>query len=178
MISSDDSQRLSISSTFPPTRWSRWTGFLLICALTFTGTACGKDDKQVALDDLQSGLAVVAYLTRHDILMISSFPYRYPRHRAEDFVKWVFSPDAEHVWPITEKMIDANPDLEGWRDLPGHPLLPKTVHLVPNEPDPQYEKQVVVKAGDRPDSIVAEAYLTADTPPVLQQEFLLPELHI
>ncbi|CCQ89571.1 exported hypothetical protein [Nitrospina gracilis 3/211] len=158
--------------------WQRGAGFLLTCLLALTSTSCGKDEKQVALDDLKAGMAVVEYLTRHDILMISNFPHRYPRQRAKDFVKWVFSPRAQRVWPVTEAMIEANPDLEGWRNLPGHPLLPKTVQLVPNEPDPQYERQVVVKAGEGPDSIIAEAYLSPDTPPVFQREFSLPELQI
>lgn len=156
-----------------------WILFLMASLLTAAAAGCSqKDEKQVALDDLKSGIAVVEYLTRHDILLISNFPHLYRRQRAKDFVEWMFSAAAQPTWPITEAMIDANPELEGWRTLPGHPLLPTTVHLVPDEPDPQYQQQVVVRAGDDPDSILAEAYLTANTPPVFTREFILPELHI
>lgn len=153
----------------------RGIGIIVLTAGALAG--CADDPKEVARDDLETGIAVVEYLVRHDILLISSFPQLYPRTRPVDFIEWMFSPASRLAWPVTEAMIEDNPKLEDWRNIPGYPVLPKSVHLVAHEPDPQYEKQVVVKAGDGPDSILVEAYLTPDAPPVLTRELMFPELH-
>ncbi len=149
---------------------------LVVLTMLVGGPAGCADKKKVALNDLETGIAVVEYLLRHDILLISSFTRLYPRTRPRDFIEWMFSAASKPDWPVTEAMIEANPKLEDWRDIAGYPVLPKSVHLVPHEPDPQYQKQVVVKVGDGTDSILAEAYLTPDAPPVLSRDLMFPEL--
>lgn len=154
------------------------TGLLILALAASTLAGCAEAKKKTDLKDLETGIAVVAYLLRHDILLISSFPQLYPRTRPGDFIQWMFSPASKNDWPVTEAMIEANPNLEDWQGIPGYPVLPKSIHLVPEKPDPRYQKQVVVKTGDGPDRILVEAYLTPDAPPVLQRELILPELKI
>jgi len=50
----------------------RGIGIVVLTAGVLAG--CAEDPKKVALDDLETGIAMVEYLVRYDILLISSFP--------------------------------------------------------------------------------------------------------
>ncbi len=114
---------------------------------------------------LEQGVASMKYMTSKKFLSRSAFSSLYPEQNPSDFVQYIFSTMGSAEWPVA---FDEG-EKEQLRSI-GVPIMPNNLAIVPNEPDPKNQLQVVVKADDGAGLVIIEAYEQSLDKPVLVVE--------
>lgn len=134
--------------------------FILISILGFL-IACGGGS---APPKLEQGIRVITSMLQPRNLSRSMYAAAFPKGgSASEFVSYIFSDIGAAEWPDHESMGDP----EQARAI-GIPLSPSGVSFVPLEPDPtlENEMQIVVKADEKKDIVIIEAYTDPTKEPI------------
>ncbi len=119
--------------------------------------------------EIRKGIAVVRYMSAPRQLKRSSFLLTYPSGTSEQFLSWMFSPFGASEWPPYEGGIEFGPDEEAMIRKTGVPFIPANLVLIPQEPDSEKGKQVVIRA--ERGLLIAEGYEDPNEPPVIVEEW-------
>ncbi len=113
---------------------------------------------------LSQAVASVSYMTSERWIARSAFQATYPDRKPSDYVSYLFSDLGVAEWPIA---IDEQ-ERQQLRAA-GIPPLPPGIPLVPNRPDPNHERQVVIRADDTEDVVIIEVYETSNSQAIFSQ---------
>ncbi len=132
------------------------------------------DDGPKEHPELNRAIRVVRYMSAESQLERTAFRPVYPEGNPEQFVKWMFSTLGSAVWPPVEGGLEFGREEQKMIQKTGIPLLPAGVSLVPEKPDVEKGKQVVVSGDDERQMLVVEGYLDAQDAPALIKEWRFP----
>ncbi len=124
---------------------------------------------------LQKAENVVRYVSSKHQLKRSSFPALAGEKSPSQFVKWMFSAMGSAEWYMVDASGEFSSDELKMIKKTGVPLLPPDVTIVPDKPNFERGKQVVVKSDNVKNMIVIESYLDPKEPPVRTREWEFPK---
>ena len=124
--------------------------------------------------ELRKGIAVVRYMSAPRQLQRSSFLLAYPNGTSEQFLSWMFSPMGVAEWPPYEEGLEFSPEEEAMIRKTGMPFIPANLVLIPQEPDLEKGRQVVIRANRG--LLIAEGYESPEEPPVVVKKWIFQEL--
>jgi hypothetical protein len=124
--------------------------------------------------ELRKGIAVVKYMSAPRQLQRSSFLLAYPNGTPEQFLSWMFSPLGVAEWPPYEGGLEFNPEEEAMIRKTGMRFIPVGLVLVPQEPDMEKGRQVVIKADTAQRLLIAEGYESPYDSPAVVKKWLFP----
>ncbi len=111
---------------------------------------------------LEQAVKSVEYMTTKRHLARSAFGVYHPEQKPSDFVEYMFSTMGSAEWPVAFDDFEE----EQLRSI-NVPIMPNDIPIEPNNPNPEYTMQVVVKADDEAGLVIIEAYEGSATTPVL-----------
>ena len=103
----------------------------------------------------------------------SAFTVAFPEGLPSEFVNYMFSDMGVAEWPPYEDSGEFSPEELKFIRIP---LIPKDIELVPLYPDPEVEKQLVIKFDDNRGMLIVEGYNDPEQEPVLVREWNLPRV--
>lgn len=115
--------------------------------------------------ELRKGIAVVRYMSAPRQLKRSSFQLTFPSGTSEQFLDWMFSPFGASEWPPYEGGVEFGPEEEAMIRKTGVPFISANLVLIPQEPDLEKGRQVVIRAEGN--LLVAEGYENPEESPVV-----------
>lgn len=146
-------------------------GFLLVTPFLFWDSGTPK------YPELRQAVDVVRHITSPRELGKSSFRFSTGEKFPSDFVKWMFSAMGTAEWYIVDQPgVEFSADELKAMKKGGIPLLPQDVRVVRDKPDPQYEKQIVVKPDDARRMIIVDIYLNPNGAPLRTREWAFPSI--
>ena len=98
----------------------------------------------------------------------------YPEGTSEQFLNWMFSPMGVAEWPPYEGGMEFSLEEEKMVRKTGMPFLPEGLLLMPNEPDLEKGRQVVIHVDTENRRLIAEGYENPSDPPVVIKEWEFP----
>lgn len=125
--------------------------------------------------ELRKGIAVVRYMSSERQIKRSSFLLAYPEGTPEQFLSWMFSPMGLVEWPPYEGGLEFSPEEERMVKKTGIPFLPKDLLLVPDEPELEKGRQVVIQADNEGRRLIVKGYENPSDLPVVIKEW---EFHV
>ncbi len=125
--------------------------------------------------EIKRGVHVVQYMAAKRQIQRSSFRFTHPEGKPSDYVNWMFSALGAAVWPDTEDMAEMDPMIAEQAKSIGAPLIPKGVRILPLSPNPEFEKQIVVKFDNDRRLLIVEGYLDSKGIPVITKELKFPD---
>lgn len=143
-------------------------GISLLFIACFMG--CGGGDPP---SDFEGGFEVVRWWTSPFARTRSAFSYSYPEQKPSQLIAYVFSPLGASEWPPMEGSGEFSPEEESMIRGSGQPLIPAGLAFVSDGPDPDKQRQIVLRADDAQNMIIAEAYADPVKPPVERREYRL-----
>ncbi len=143
-------------------------GFLLVFPLFYYDF----DSKENI--ELRKGIAAVRYMSAPRQLQRSSFLVAYPNGTSEQFLSWMFSPLGVAEWPPYEGGLEFSVEEESMIRKTGIPFIPTDLALIPQEPDLEKGRQVVIRAGRG--LLIAEGYENPTESPVVVKKWPFQEL--
>ena len=103
----------------------------------------------------------------------SAFTVAFPEGLPSEFINYMFSDMGVAEWPPYEDSGEFSPEeIRAMRI----PLIPKEIELVPLYPDPEVDKQLVIKFDDSRRMVIVEGYSEPKQEPVLVREWNLPRV--
>ncbi|MFH0991579.1 MAG: hypothetical protein V1799_16355 [bacterium] len=145
---------------------------LLFIALLFLLPACSSEPEH---PDLEQAAKAVEYLVAPFSAPKVSFFAVLPNGTPKQFVSWFFSSMGSADWPPIEGTSEFSPDeLASMRQI-GIPLRPKDVFYRHTQPDPNIQKQIVLKWNDTEGTVILEGYIDPKQSAVLTRSFKLPK---
>ena len=138
-------------------------GFLLVLPLFYL------DFSPKENIELRKGIAVVRYMSAPRQLQRSSFLLSYPDGTSEQFLSWMFSPLGAAEWPPYEGGLEFSAEEEAMIRKTGIPFIPANLVLIPQEPDLEKGKQVVIRA--ERGLLIVEGYENPEEPPVVVKQW-------
>lgn len=153
-------------------KMERFILFCFVAGLLISFLGCSEPGPP----DVEQAIRVVRYMSAANQIKRSSFLAAYPQGKPSQFVTWMFSPFGYVEWPYFQSFAESDPvAMEEARSI-RMPLVPDSVAIVPNFPDPKKGKQVVVKADDERGMIIVEAYMDSQEPPLMAREWKFPKV--
>ena len=125
--------------------------------------------------ELRQAEKVLRHVSSEQQIQESSFPMVQIEKTPSNFVNWMFSPLGTAGWHVSENYSEFSSD-EMKIIKQNAPVVPKNVDIFANHPKFTRGKQVVVKADDSRNVLIAEAYLKPNRKPVFVSEWPFPEL--
>ncbi len=125
--------------------------------------------------DLRKGIAVVKYMSSESQLKRSSFLATYPGGTPEQLLKWMFSPMGAAEWPPREGGLEFSPEEEKMVKRTGVPFIPSGLVLIPNEPDFEKGRQVVIRADTENRLLIVEGYENPSDQYVIEKKWVFPK---
>jgi hypothetical protein len=152
-------------------RTSLWiaVGFLLMLPLFYM------DFGDTEYPSLQKAEGVVRYVSSKRQLKRSTFSALAAEKTPSQFVKWMFSPMGSAEWYMVDEPGELSSEELRMIKKTDAPLLPPDVIIVPDKPNLEHGKQVVVKTDDVKSMLIVESYLDPKEPPVRTREWEFPK---
>ncbi|MEK9628030.1 MAG: hypothetical protein VW455_03315 [Nitrospinota bacterium] len=147
-------------------------GFILVLPLFYLSN-CSAPTENI---ELRKGIDVLRYMSSEGQLKRSSFIAGYPEGTPEDFLNWMFSEMGAAEWPPYEGGMEFSPEEEAMVKKTGIPFIPKNLLLIPNEPEMERGRQVVIIADNENNQLIAEGYEDPAELPVVIKKWAFPEL--
>ncbi len=144
-------------------------GFLLLLPLFYM------DFGDTEYPGLQKAERVVRYVSSKRQLKRSSFTAFAGENTPSRFVKWMFSSMGYAEWYMVDAPGEFSAEELKMIKKTGVPLLPPDVAIVPDKPNPERGKQVVVKPDNARNMIIVESYLDPQGAPVRTGEWEFPK---
>ncbi len=144
-------------------------GFLLMLPLFYL------DYGDSEYPSLQKAENVVRYVSSKRQLKRSSFHAISGEKKPSRFVQWMFSNIGYAEWYMVDAPGEFHAEELKMIKKSGIPLIPPDVAIVANKPNPERNKQVVVKADNTKNKILVESYLNPQNPPVRSHEWDFPQ---
>lgn len=117
--------------------------------------------------DLNQAMRALQSMSSPSFLSRSCYSVLYPQGKASDYVSYLFSDLGVAEWPPTESEDDT---FSAELKKSGQPVFPQGVVIRHEKPDPDAEKQIVVRSGDANNEIIYEGFLKGTAAPVLTRK--------
>jgi hypothetical protein len=124
---------------------------------------------------LQKAESVVRKVSSKRQLKRSSFSALAGEKTPSQFVQWMFSPMGSAEWYMVDTPGEFSSEELKMIKKTGVPLLPPDVTIVPNKPNLEHGKQVVVKTDNVKNLIIVESYIDPKESPVRTLEWEFPK---
>ena len=126
--------------------------------------------------ELRKGIAVVRYMSAERQLKRSSFLVAYPNGTPDQFLSWMFSSMGVAEWPPYEEGVEFSSEEEKMIRKTGMPFIPAGLFLVPEEPDLEKGRQVVIHADIENHRLIAEGYEDPSNLPAITETWEFPQI--
>lgn len=133
-----------------------------LCFITILSGCSGTGDQE-----LEQAMRAVESMASPSFLSRSCYSVLYSDGKSSDYVSYLFSHLGVAEWPSVESENDA---FTAELKKSGRPVFPEGVAIIYQKPDPEAEKQIVVRSDDESNEVLYEGFLKGTAAPVLMRK--------